>query len=46
MSFSNPGTSKQHTSPILRMSHQETKSKSNKVSQAKRRKNKRQGRLL
>lgn len=45
MSISHPGTSKQHTSPIFHLPNQETKSKPNKVSQAKRRKYKRQGRL-
>lgn len=31
MSISHPGTSKQHTSPIFHLPHQETKSKPNKA---------------
>ncbi|UOH19881.1 hypothetical protein [Acinetobacter sp. NyZ410] len=45
MSISNPGASNQHTSPIFHLPSQETKSRPNKISQAKRRKYKRQGRL-
>lgn len=45
MSTSYSGTSNQSYSPIFQMPRQETKSKPNKVSQAKRRKYKRQGRL-
>lgn len=45
MSISHPSASNQHTSPIFHLPSQETKSKPNKVSQAKRRKYKRQGRL-
>ncbi|MFW2042677.1 hypothetical protein ACG94V_21135 [Acinetobacter sp. ULE_I001] len=45
MSASYSGASNQSYSPIFHLPRQETKSKPNKVSQAKRRKYKRQGRL-
>ena len=45
VSASYSGASNQSSSPIFHLPQQETKSKPNKISQAKRRKYKRQGRL-